>query len=141
MINQTSELSVRKQVELLNIHRSNLYYHATARPDESATTCAVLDRLVPLYAGKKIAIVWDNASWHRSADVRTWLSDTKYDVKLMAFPTYAPELNPQEHVWRAGRSSITHNKFIENIDTATDAFVDHLNNTTYRYDFLGLVHA
>lgn len=104
------------------------------------TTCAVLDKLCALYLDKNIVIVWDNASWHRSEEVRKWLGVTKHKIKLMAFPTYSPELNPQEHVWKAGRSSVTHNQFIENIDTATDAFVDHLNKTIYPYQFLGLVH-
>lgn len=105
------------------------------------TTCAVLDKLCALYPGKKIVIIWDNASWHRSEEVRKWLSATKHNIKLIAFPTYSPELNPQEHVWKEGRSSITHNQFIDDIDRAADAFVAHLNNTIYQYKFLNLVHA
>lgn len=43
MINKASALSVRKQVELLQIHRSNLYYHATVLPDESALANEIRD--------------------------------------------------------------------------------------------------
>ena len=43
MISQTSTLSIRKQVELLKINRSNLYYRATACPDESALANEIRD--------------------------------------------------------------------------------------------------
>jgi len=109
----------------------------------SKVTCQVLEQLRALYPDKKIVIVWDNAPWHRSALIKQWLSartDTR-PFHLIAFPPYAPELNPQEHVWKAGRAAVTHNKFIANIDTATSEFVAHLKRTLYQYDFLDLIHA
>lgn len=108
----------------------------------SEVTCSVLEQVRTLYPGKKIVIVWDNAPWHRSAVVKQWLSSRTdaHQFHLIAFPPYAPELNPQEHVWKAGRAAVTHNTFIANIDTATSEFVAHLKQTLYQYDFLGLVH-
>jgi transposase len=104
----------------------------------SLITCKILDKLCENHKGKKIVLVWDNAPWHRSKEIRDWLSTTKHNIHLIAFPPYAPELNPQEHIWKEGRSQITHNKFIENIDTATDEFVEYLNNRLFKYSFLGI---
>lgn len=102
----------------------------------SLITCDLLRRLISLYPNKKITLVWDNASWHRSKTVKTFLTEHPEKFHLIGFPTYSPEENPQEHVWKAGRSNITHNKFIENIDTATDEFVNYLNSTKFEYKFL-----
>lgn len=66
-----------------------------------------------------------NASWHKSEQVKDFLRNTNHCFYLMQFPPYAPELNPQEHVWNVGRDNITHNTSIENIDKASDQFVDH----------------
>ncbi len=85
--------------------------------------------MLQLYPRKKVIIIWDNAPWDRSKEVRTYLKQTKHTIKLIAFPPYAPELNPQEHVWKDGRAKINHNNFIEDIDKATDQFIDYLNNT------------
>lgn len=103
-----------------------------------ATTCKVLDKVCNhnTHKGKKIVILWDNASWHRSQEVKEWLTETKHNIHLIAFPTYAPELNPQEHVWKAGRAKVTHNKFIEDIDKSTAEFVFYLNKTSFKYAFL-----
>lgn len=104
----------------------------------SAITCEILEKLCQMYQGKDILLIWDNAPWHKSKEVREWLSNTKHAIRLLSFPPYAPDLNPQEHVWKDGRSHVTHNKYIENIDTSTDEFVTYLNKTCFRYDFFGL---
>jgi transposase len=124
----------------LNVKNGVEHAYKTAWQN-STVTCKVLDHLCQLYKGKKIVLLWDNAPWHRSKEVRQWLENTKHDIFLIAFPRYAPELNPQEHVWKKGRAIITHNKFIEHIDKTTKKFVDYLNNETFDYALLGLVHA
>ena len=102
----------------------------------SLTTCNILSKLLKIYPDKKIVIVWDNASWHRSRTVREFLEKHPEKFHLFAFPPYYPDENPQEHVWKAGRAKITHNVFIKDIDLATDQFVEHLNQSKFEYKFL-----
>jgi len=86
--------------------------------------------------GKKLLILWDNAGWHRGSLVQDYI---KRDGKIETwyFPAYAPEENPQEHVWKEARSQVTHNRFIENLDQATKDFVGYLNKTRFLYSLLG----
>lgn len=81
-------------------------------------------------------LIWDNASWHKSEQIKAFLRNTQHSFHLIQFPPYAPELNPQEHVWKAGRTNVTHNTFIENIDKATDQFLNYLNETFFEYKFI-----
>jgi len=124
----------------LNVKSGVEHAYKTERQN-STTTCKVLDKLSRLYRGQKIVLLWDNAPWHRGKEVKQWLEKTKYNIFLIAFPRYAPELNPQEHVWKEGRTKITHNKFIEHIDKVVTKFVDYLNNSLFKYSLLDLVHA
>lgn len=102
----------------------------------SLTTCDMLRKLDALYPDKLITLVWDNASWHKSKVVRQFLEEHPNRFHLIAFPPYAPEENPQEHVWKAGRTYVTHNKFIEDIDAASDEFVQFLESTKFNYKIL-----
>lgn len=102
----------------------------------SEETCKALNAIADAYQGKNIVVMWDNASWHKSEIMKAFLKSTKHSFFLLNFPPYAPELNPQEHVWKAGRVNVTHNRFLENIDTATDEFVSFLNNKVFEYGFL-----
>jgi transposase len=59
--------------------------------------------------GKRVlALVWDNASWHRSKAVRAWLREHNQQVKrsgqgvrllICPLPTKSPWLNPIEPKW------------------------------------------
>jgi transposase len=102
----------------------------------SEETVQILEQLAQLHPNKKIIIFWDNAIWHKSTLVKEFLGKTKYKFYLINFPPYAPDENPQEHVWKEGRAKITHNKFINNIDAIVDDLVNYLNSNTFRYKFL-----
>lgn len=98
----------------------------------------ILKKIRKRFPRKKILIIWDQAGWHRGSVVKDYIAKTKGKIKTLFLPAGAPDLNPQEHVWKAGRSNVTHNNFIKNIDTATDLFVNFLNQTKFTYSLLGL---
>jgi transposase len=53
------------------------------------------------YLGRRLLVIWDNATIHRSNEVKALLANgwaTK--IHLENFPAYAPELNPDEGVWQ-----------------------------------------
>lgn len=71
--------------------------------------CDALTQLVAAHPGKKITIVWDNASWHKTRVLRDELAPGKKlaGLRLIAFPPYAPDHNPIEHVWGEAKSQIS----------------------------------
>lgn len=96
------------------------------------------DQLVKIrgiYPTQKIVLLWDGPGTHRGKEVTKYL-ETDGKIEVIYFPPYSPQENPQEHVWREGRKEVSHNKFIENIDTATDEFVGFLNNRKFPYKLL-----
>lgn len=100
-------------------------------------TAEVLDKLRQAYPTKELLIVWDNCGWHRGSEVMKWVRRDKR-TRLLFFPAYAPELNPQEHVWKAGRKAVTHNKYITDIEQAAKDFAMHITNRTFSYELCGL---
>jgi DDE superfamily endonuclease len=66
-------------------------------------------------AGKKaLLLVWDNASWHISQRVRTWLAEHNararqeggVRIPVCPLPIKAPWLNPIEPKWMHGKKAI-----------------------------------
>lgn len=100
-------------------------------------TYEVLGKLRKVYPREKLFIVWDKAPWHKGSKAQQFIKEDG-NIETFDFPRAAPDENPQEHVWKNGRSKITHNRFIDDIDKATDEFVDYLNKTTFNYSFLGI---
>lgn len=83
---------------------------------------------------KKICIVWDNAAFHRGKEIRKELQHggVLERVHLVAFPPYAPDENPIEHVWKDAKSAIANLQ--RNTFSATKlAFGDHVNSRKFEY--------
>ncbi len=99
-------------------------------------TAEILKKVRAIYPVQKLFLIWDGAGWHRGSVAQEFIKQDQ-NIETLHFPGYAPELNPQEHVWKSGRSRVSHNRFIENIDTATDEFVDFLNANKFQYSLFG----
>lgn len=90
---------------------------ATGQPVSDLTTQFLTwccDRLTRL--GQRVwVLIWDNASWHKSQKVRTWIRAhnrqvkcTGQGVRLIVFflPTKSPWLNPIEPKWVHGKRAV-----------------------------------
>lgn len=67
-----------------------------------------LEELSKSYPNKKICILWDNAGWHKSKKLRQELTkgNSLQHIHLINFPPYAPDVNPEEHVWSFGKDML-----------------------------------
>lgn len=99
-------------------------------------TKEILEKVRAIYPKQKIALFWDNAGWHRGSIAQEYIKKDG-NIEIIHFPAYAPEENPQEHVWKSGRSECSNNNFIQDIDKATDELVEYFNKTRFPYKLLG----
>jgi transposase len=77
-----------------SVHSHNLTEEDTVR---------FLRKLVREMAGRKILVVWDGLIIHRSRRFKLFLEKMAGKVIPRRFPTYAPELNPDEQVWKLAK--------------------------------------
>jgi len=100
-------------------------------------TADMLKNIRKIYPAEKLLILWDGPGWHRGKEVTDFIKQDK-KIETILFPKYSPEENPQEHVWKKGRSEVSHNFTINDIDETTDKFVNYLNTTKFDYSLFGL---
>jgi len=99
-------------------------------------TAKILKNIRKIYPTSKLLLFWDGPGWHKGSVVQNFIKqDTK--IEIVHFPKYSPEENPQEHVWKNGRSAVTHNFTINNINQTTKDFVKYLNTNRFNYSLLG----
>ena len=70
--------------------------------------------------GKKLVILWDNASYHCSKDVQAYLDQVNHGLEekdwkitCLPFAPNAPQQNPVEDVWLQGKNFLRRH-FFEN---------------------------
>lgn len=79
---------------------------------------------------KKILLVWDNASSHKSQTVKAYLTKQEQDKKqihLANIPPYSPELNPIEQLWAYLKNQLK-NQFFKTTKELKSAVVEQLEN-------------
>jgi hypothetical protein len=84
----------------------------------SAVTCAFLAWIGEQLAAEGVrvlALIWDNASWHISREVRTWITAQNRHIKaagcgcrllVCRLPSRSPWLNPIEPKWVHGKRAV-----------------------------------
>ena len=99
------------------------------------TTAQHLEQLLAAYPDVPLLLLWDRAPWHRGAAIRAVLAANPR-LEIVQFPVAAPELNPQEHVWKATREAVSHNHTDRPLATLAARFNAHLTDTTFPVSFL-----
>ena len=94
----------------------------------------VLEDLLASNPGKKVVVVWDNAAWHRSKELRKHLGEgNKLErLHLIWLPPYAPDHNPIERVWNAAKGNSA-NIQEDNFKDTKSKFVDYISGRVFNY--------
>jgi transposase len=98
----------------------------------SAQFLAVLLEATP---NVPVVVFWDRAPWHRGEEVAKIVKDNPR-LEMMFFPPASPDLNPQEHVWKAARKAISHNHTITTLPALAGRFEEFLSKTSFPCSFL-----
>lgn len=99
------------------------------------TSVQHLEQLLVAYPDQPIVLFWDRASWHKGPLVNEFLADHP-KLQIVYFPVGAPDLNPQEHVWKAARRAVSHNHLTPKLPQLADQFEKHLEQSTFQSSFL-----
>lgn len=89
-----------------------------------------LQQVLDAYPDRLILLLWDRAPWHQGAAIRSVL-EANPRLEIVRFPPGCPELNPQEHVWKAARTAVSHNHRFAKLPELADAFEKHLTKTQF----------
>ena len=94
-----------------------------------------LQAILNAHPDVNILLLWDRAPYHRGPAIQK-LRQANPRLEIMEFPTAAPDLNPQEHVWRATRRKVSHNHTERRLPGLAERFEGHLTTTTFHSSFL-----
>jgi len=94
-----------------------------------------LEMLLDANPDVPIILFWDRAPWHRGKPIDKVLEDNPR-LEIIFFPTASPDLDPQEHVWKAVRKEVSHNHLEVQLPELADRFLVTLNSSTFKSSFL-----
>lgn len=113
----------------LKTGKSHIYEISWQNEDEIIKVLTIIRQE---YSHKHLCLVWDNATFHKSKKLREELKTNLKAFYLLALPPYAPDTNPQEHVWEYAKEEIS-NYQCSNIKELTNAFKTIVMGRNYPY--------
>jgi transposase len=118
----------------LNLHNGQ---DVVMRADEmnAETTSQHLLQILDVTPDVPVVVFLDRAPWHRGQPIRNVLA-AHPRLELIYLPVAAPDLNPQEHVWKVVRRAVSHNHSHSRLDELADQFEQHLNDNTFACSLL-----
>ena len=128
---QARELKTNSGRERLNLHGALNIETGEVTIIESETvnsdsTIELLETLEQKYfLSNKLHIILDNARYHYSKEVAEYLETTD-KINLVFLPSYSPELNLIERVWKYFKKLVLYNKYYENLDAFRAASINFL---------------
>jgi transposase len=127
----------RKRFNIMGALDSESHEVVTVSNDTYITSIEVDELFSKLRAKnpqKRIFIFLDNASYQKSELVR--LSSKKYKINIIYLPTYSPNLNLIERLWKFLRKSCLCNRYFMTFKLFTDSLLCCLQMTHKEYFFV-----
>lgn len=94
-----------------------------------------LQQVLDAFPGRSILFFWDRAPWHHGEPIQRVLAANPR-LEIIDYPVAAPELNPQEQVWKQTRRAVSHNHITPKLPKLADDFERHLLSNTFESSFL-----
>jgi len=129
---QTFEIEGNSGRERLNINAAingtdpaQLVYNT---PDtvNAASTRNLAEQLLSKHSDKTVYLVCDNARYNHNHELNKWVEGKP--IKLVFLPTYSPNLNLIERLWRFLRQHIINSTYYERFEQFRNEIVSFLNS-------------
>ncbi len=123
---QVSSASTREKVGFFGALDLKTGYLVTREaPTFNGETFGAFLRYLLQSTQGKLHLILDNAKYHRARILKEFFVQNQERLALIFLPSYSPELNPVERVWRITRRQVTHNRYFPSIEELRTALTSH----------------
>jgi transposase len=111
-IKTTGKRKGYKMFAVIEFFSGRLVYKGIDGRFNSESYIAFLNQLLAQVSGT-IFLVQDGARYHTSKAVREFFEQHQKKLKVFQLPSYSPDYNPIEYLWKKVKTAATHNRYFE----------------------------
>ena len=109
-----------------------IIHRVSARKGEEAFM-AFLDQLAHAFPAEDLVVVLDNVGYHKSHALREWWRAHAGRIQPFFLPTYSPELNLIERLWRHLKDKLACHRWWNDVERLQQAAETLLASTAVRF--------
>ena len=83
---------------------------------------------------QRLMLLIDQAPWHRSKLVKTFLDKNRSWLRVLYFPANAPEMNPVEECWRQMKNDVVGSTFHPTFQQLKSTLTRYLRTKRYKHN-------
>ena len=110
VVRTTGRRKAYKVFGLIEYFSGRLFYQGLAGKLDGPSYIAFL-RAVLAQTTAPLFLVQDGAPYHRGAAVKAFFTQHEDRLQVTQLPSYSPDYNPIEYLWRATKRTATHNRY------------------------------
>lgn len=101
-----------KMFGLIEFFHGDLFYRGIEDKFNSASYISFLEEVLTKVSGT-IFLIQDGVRYHTSKAVREFFEKHQDVVKVFQLPSYSPDYNPIEYLWKKVKTAATHNRYFD----------------------------
>lgn len=114
-----------KVLGLIDYFSGRLFYHGQTERFSAERYCAFLATVLAT-TDQPIMIIQDGARYHTGATTQAFVTHHAARLSAYQLPSYSPDYNPIEHLWRNLKRTKTHNRYFPTFEALTAAVEEGL---------------
>jgi DDE superfamily endonuclease len=95
---------------LIDYLSGRLFYRGSTERFTAAGDCAFLATVVAATT-RPIILIQDGARYHTAQETQAFIAQHAARLTVHQLPSYSPDYNPIEHLWRNVKRGMTHNRY------------------------------
>jgi transposase len=112
---------------LIDYFSGRLFHHGSTARFNAAGYCAFLATVLA-QTDRPIIIIQDGARYHTAQETQQFIAQQADRLTVHQLPSYSPDYNPIEHLWRNVKRDKTHNRYFPTFEALTMAVEEGLRH-------------
>jgi transposase len=110
---------------LIDYFTGRLFYRGGTERFNAAGYCAFLATVLAA-TERPIVLIQDGARYHTAQETQQFITQHAARLTVYQLPSYSPDYNPIEHLWRNVKRSKTHNRYFPTFEALVQAVEEGL---------------
>ena len=120
VVKTTGKRKAYKVLGMLDYFSGRLFTTGQTERFTAATYCAFVLAILK-QTTQRIIIIQDGARYHTGKETQAFIAEHADRLTVYQLPTYSPDYNPIEHLWRNVKRGRTHNRYFPTFEALCQA--------------------
>jgi transposase len=120
LVKTTGKRKGYKVIGMIDYFTGRLFYQGSTERFTAKRYCDFLATILAATT-QPLIVIQDGARYHTASETQTFIAQHADRLRVHQLPSYSPDYNPIEHLWRNVKRAQTHNRYFPTFEALSQA--------------------